>query len=416
MTDLKKIPPKPGVYIYKDKTGKIIYIGKAINLKKRVSQYFQRDEALGPKTQILVSQIAKIDYRIVNSEIEALILEASLIKQYRPKYNSQLKDDKNYLYICLTKEKLPRIFSAHKNKLPDGCYLYGPFPDASAVRSLLKTIRRLFPFYGLKPHPQNLCLYCHLHLCPGPHPNPKIYRKNIGKIKRILSGKFKLLQRQLKKEMVAASKLEHYESALQARNQLDSLNYIISGWHNLNQFYQSADLPEDITNSALQELRTVLYPYFPQLILNRLECYDISNLPSKYFVGSMVVFQHNQINKGAYRQFKIRSKTTPDDQFMLRELFWRRLKHPEWQLPDLVLVDGGKPQVSSILSLNPRIPVIGLAKKQETIVIKTADSWVEVNLPKNSHALHLLQRLRNEAHRFANRYRQKILKKDIIKP
>lgn len=415
MIDLKNIPSKPGVYIYRDQSGKIIYIGKAINLKKRVSQYFQRDDALGPKTQTLVSQIAKVDHRLVNSEIEALILEASLIKQYRPKYNSQLKDDKNYLYLCITKEKLPRVFSAHQNQLPANSFHYGPFPDALAVRSLLKIIRRLFPFYGPKTHPKTLCLYCHLHLCPGPNPDIKLYRHHIAQIKKILSGKFKLLQRQLKKDMETASKLEQYESALQARNQLESINYIVSGWHNLGQLYQSVNLREDSISSALHELITILQPCFSTIALHRIECYDISNSSSNYFVGSMVVFQNGQIDKDEYRQFKIRSKSTPDDQFMLREVVWRRLKHPEWSFPDLIVIDGGKPQVSSITNVT-QIPIIGLAKKQETIVIKNQNNWVEINLPVNSSALKLLQQLRNEAHRFANRYRKKIIKNAIIKP
>jgi excinuclease ABC subunit C len=415
MTNINTIPPKPGVYLYRDKAGKIIYIGKAINLKKRVSQYFQRDDALGPKTQTLVSQIAKIDYRLVNSEIEALILEASLIKQYRPKYNSQLTDDKNYLYICLTKEKLPRIFPTHQNNIPANSLVYGPFPDVSAVRSLLKIIRRLFPFYSQNNHPKTPCLYCHLHLCPGPNPDPKIYLQNITRIKKILSGKFKLLQRQLKKDMKTASKLEQYESALQIRHQLESIDYIVSGWHQLSQFYQSVNLPQDKVTSATNQLYTFLRPYFPILHLRRIECFDISNLSSNYFVGSMVVFQNGQIDKSQYRQFKIRSKSIPDDQFMLREVVWRRLKHPEWSLPDLIVVDGGKPQVSSLLQIT-KTPLIGLAKKQETIVIKHNSAWREINLPQNSQALKLLQQLRNEAHRFANAYRKKLIKKDIINP
>lgn len=411
MLDLKSIPSSPGVYIYKNSDNKIIYVGKAINLKKRVTQYFQRDDALGPKTLQLVSNIAKIDYQIVGSEIEALVLESSLIKQYRPKYNSQLKDDKSYIYITISKDKIPLIKPAFKSTLNSNSVFFGPFPDSSAVKNLLKTIRVIFPFYSSHHSPKK-CLYCHLNLCPGPNPNIKEYRKNIIKIKSILNGNFSRLISKLTKEMIAFSKSQNFEMAKVRRDQINALNYVISGWRNLNNLYQNIDLQEDQVGKALGDLKNILSPYFSNIEnINRLEAFDISNLGSKYFVGSMVVFQNGNIDKDQYRQFKIYSKITPDDQFMIKEVVYRRLKHPEWIFPDLIIVDGGKPQVSSVNSIIKYIPIIGLAKKQETIVIKTADNWVEINLPKNSPSLLLLERLRDEAHRFANRYRQNLIKK-----
>jgi len=409
--DLKKIPSTPGVYIYKDKTGKIIYVGKAINLKKRVTQYFQRDDALGPKTKSLVSKIHSIQTKTVDSELQALVLEASLIKKHLPHYNSLLKDDRSYTYIVITKDKLPLVYSTHQSNLPEKAFSYGPFPDASAVKSLLKTLRRIFPYYSKKHHPTRKCLYCHLKLCPGPSPDPKDYKKTISYIKKILSGKFSLLQRQLKKEMQSASKVQAYESALIAKKQLDSLNYVVSGWKNLNLLFQSVNLPQDLQSSALHELYSVLKPYLPQLqTLNRLECFDISQLGHKHFVGSMSVSLNASLRTDQYRQFKIRSKQIPDDQYMIQEVVQRRLKHPEWGQPQLIIVDGGKPQVSAATNINTNIPIIGLAKREETIVIKIGYSWQEIKLPKNSNALRLLQLLRDEAHRFANKYRKKLQK------
>lgn len=429
----KNLPSSPGVYIFKDKEDKIIYVGKAINLKKRVSQYFLRDDALGPKTQTLVSQIAKIDYQTVGSEIEALILESSLIKKYKPKYNSKLTDDRSYIYICITKEKCPIIFSAHRSRIPENCHIYGPFPSGTSVRLLLKTIRRIFPFYTRKLHSKSPCLYCHLNLCPGVNPDLKTYRRNISKIKKILSGNIRNLAADLKKEMKRFSDSQNFESALQIRDQINSLNYVVSGWHNLNNLFEKIDLPEDESSRAVDELKTLLKPYFSKISsVDRIECFDISNLGSKYFVGSMTVFENGFLNKNEYRKFKIYTKVTPDDQFMIKEVVYRRLKHPEWQYPEVIMVDGGKPQVSAALnafdlfvkthynaSLTKKendesfkkIIFIGLAKKFETIVFKNADKWVEVNLPKNSDALKLLQNLRDEAHRFANKYRKELIKK-----
>ncbi len=411
------IPTQPGIYIYKNNLGEIIYVGKAINLKKRVNQYFQRDDALGPKTRRLLSQINDISWQIVSSEIEALILESSLIKKYRPKYNSQLKDDKSYIYICITKDKIPLVFSTHATKIPSNSFVYGPFPSGSAVKSLLKTIRRIFPFRTSSRHPQTSCLLCHLNLCPGPNPDPVNYKRDISRIKKILSGKFSLLKRTLHQEMSLESKKQNFEAALKSRDQLTALDYIVSGWHNLNNLFEQTNLPDDRTTLGLNGLQTLLSRYFPKLKnINRIEAYDISNLGSKYFVGSMVVFFENHIDINQYRKFKIYSKNTPDDQFMIKEIIWRRLKHFDWTYPDIILVDGGKPQVSaanSVLSLQSQknIALIGLAKKQETVVIKTLESFIEVNLPPNSETLKLLQKLRDEAHRFANNYRRQLQNK-----
>ncbi len=431
MIDLKKLPETPGCYLYRNSEGEIIYVGKAINLKKRISQYFQRDNALGPKTKSLVSQIASIETKTVNSEIEALILESSLIKKYHPKYNSQLKDNKSYLYICISRDKIPVVFTAHSSNLPSKADIYGPFPDGSSVKSLLKTIRPLFPFRSQEKHPKTKCLFCHLGLCPGPTPDPKIYLKDIKKIKKILNGQFKSLLNLLSREMKIASKSEDFETALALKKQIDSLNYIVSGWGNLKNLYTDINLPEDRQSLAIETLETTLKPYLNVKHLHRIECFDISQMGNKYFVGSMVVWQNDNLDKSEYKKFRIKSRDVlqnvstdvyPDsanDSFMMKEVLYRRFKHPEWGTPDLIVVDGGKPQVSAVSSLltsdklKSKICIIGLAKKQETIVIKNGNLWIEINLPPKSQALLLLEKLRDEAHRFANKYRRELISKSL---
>lgn len=448
---LSNLPTTPGVYIYRNQAGEIIYVGKAINLKKRVNQYFQRDDALGPKTASLVSQIFSIETKTVDSEIQALILEASLIKKHKPKFNSLLKDDRSYVYICISKEAIPRVFTARFSELNKQDIIYGPFPNGSAVNSLLKTLRYIFPYRRFLNHPKTECLYCHLGMCPGPNPDPLTYRQNISKIKKILSGKIKSVQRLLEKEMKEASLKQEYETALTRRYQLQSINYVVNGWSALHNFYSKVELPEDLQSSAIQELMTTLNPYFHFSKIDRIECFDISQMGDRYFVGSMTVYKDGHIDKSEYRKFKINNviaslsmskaqqsnsdlEMSANDSYMIKEVVWRRLKHPEWGTPDLILVDGGKPQVSAAVSaikasslrgvldneailsrssfFTPNdIPIIGLAKKFETIVLKLDEDWVEINLPNNSHALHLLQTLRNEAHRFANHYRKELMKR-----
>lgn len=409
---IKEIPHKPGIYIYKDKLKKIIYVGKAIDLKKRVSQYFNTDTALGPKTKTLVSKIDNISYQVVGSEVEALVLEANLIKIHRPKYNSQLTDDKNYLYICISHDTYPRIFSAHFSKLDNQKYdTYGPFPDSSSVKYILKTIRSIFPYRSfVKIHPKN-CLYCHLGLCPGSNPNKLKYQKNIKKIKSILSGHIKKIIDKLQTEMFACSKTQDYENALIKKKQIESLVYITSTWKNINKLTNSINLAPDKYIQALQGLKIILSKYVLVNKINRLEAYDISNSAGKYFVGSMVVFQNNSIDNSKFRKFKIRSKTTQDDQYMIKEVVLRRLKHINWTYPDIIIVDGGKPQVSALTGHIPQnIVLLGLAKKEELIILKIQNKWHTIKLPKYSNTLRLLQHMRDEAHRFANYYRLQLVK------
>ena len=415
---VKKLPNSPGVYIYKNIDKEIIYVGKAISLKKRVSQYFQREDALGPKTSALVSQIEKIEHRVVESELQALLLEASLIKQFKPKFNSQLRDDKSYIYLCITNEPVPRIFSTHKTKLNDKDDFYGPFPDGGSVRRLLKIIRRIYPYRSCRVLPKKPCLYYDLGLCTAPCVNPVGYNQIVGKIRKFLNGNITSLIVQTKKQIVLHTKAEEYEKALEQKKQLDSLLYITTSWQSAQDLHRDHNLQDDQTSRALDQLHTTLIPYFENLPkLKRIECFDISNFGNNYFVGAMTVFDNYKVDNSEYRKFKIKTKANQDDMYMMKEVVWRRLQHPEWGSPDLIVLDGGKPQLSVVLPIfknHENILVVGLAKKLETIVIKVGEEWHEINLPKNSSGLQLLQRLRDEAHRFGNKYRKELMQRDAF--
>jgi excinuclease ABC subunit C len=415
---VEKLPKSPGVYIFKDAQGEVIYVGKAIRLKDRVKQYFQRTEALGPKTKELVAKIRKIEHKMVESEIEALVLEARLIKKYKPKYNSQLKDDKSYVLIGISKEDLPRIFKTRQNKKELRGDYYGPFPDAGSVHYLLKTIRRIFPYRSCKTLPKKVCLYYHIGLCPGmcEEKISKIeaeeYRQRVGHIKKLLGGRIKSLMTDLRREMKKSAKKEEFEKAEGIRRQMEGLEYVTSGWQRVKNLTDGVELLEDGAEKIEKELLSVLKKDFPKLKkIERIEGFDISNL-GRTFVGAMSVWEKGSLTKDQYRKFKVYSKESQDDQFMIREVVYRRLKHPEWPEADIMLVDGGRTQVAAAWQAlkiqGKKICVVGLMKKEETLVVKSKDAFREIRLPKQSEGRRVFQLLRDEAHRFANRYRKEL--------
>lgn len=423
------LPMSPGCYIYKDINNHILYVGKAKSLKNRVGSYFSTSIQPGTKTYALVNKIYDFEYILAHSEIEAFVLEAELIKKHKPKYNINLKDDKSYLYIIIRKEKIddvviPIVKTARKSDLKKGDISYGPFPDGSTTKYVLKTIRKIFSFRDCSTTKFNShkklkrpCLYGDLKLCSAPCVNNDLdsYNKNIKNIKNFLSGKSKTLINDLNKKMSSASKSQNYEEAAKYRDLIKKFKYITTGFRAAYQYIENPHLLDDIATNSLLELKNNIsilteIPY-------RIECYDIANLQGKEGVGSMVVATNGHIDKTEYKKFRIKLKNTPDDYFMLREVLTRRLRHEikdsnlkPWGLPDLLVIDGGKGQVSTIQNvvdeLNLKIPVIGLAKRLETIVFKhpVTDEFVEINLKKTNLGLKLLISLRDEAHRFSRRY------------
>ena len=418
-TALQSLPEDPGVYIYRNSQEEVIYVGKAINLKHRIRSYFQNTAKLGPKTEALVANIVYLETIKVESEIEALLLEAELIKTYQPRYNIELKDDKSPIYIKITTgEDFPRISTVRREQLPNTTY-FGPFPSSRAAKQVLRLIRRIFPYRSCQVIPKKPCLYYHLTLCDAPcvqAVSKSDYRKRITQIILFLRGRKSQLVKDLTKEMQLASSQLQFEQAAKLKSQIDAIAYVTQTFKNPIEYIQNPNLIEDQRQDTLKELSAALSPYLPNTgTLNRIECYDISNIHGSHAVGAMTVALEGEIKKGEYRKFKIRLPDKPDDFAMHAHMLERRLAHPEWPLTDLIVVDGGKGQVTAteqiIASSGYRIPLIGIAKRIEELVIKTDTGFASVVLPRNSKVLHLIQRLRDEAHRFGITYHRQLRSK-----
>ncbi len=437
-TKVKSLPSVPGVYKFKNEHGEIIYIGKAKSLKHRVKSYFVLNLDKDSKTYQLVQHIHDLEYIEVFSELEALILEASLIKKHLPKYNILLKDDKSYIYIVIDKGNvikdgktisIPRVMLARERDLLSGTTSYGPFTSAEVAKSLYKTLRKVLPFrdceipkfekYRKAGRP---CLYGFIGLCPAPcvSNDLTLYKNNITKIKKILNGQTNALISDLTRQMTSFSKSEDFESAGSVRDLLKKFTYAKETFRVPQSYIDNPYLVQDIMDQSLSALVDAIpiLKSVPRVI----ECYDISNLSGKEAVGSLVCAVDGRITKAKYKKFKIKMKSTPDDFSMLAEVLTRRMIKgikgtPNWELPDLLLIDGGKGQVSTILEvleeLDINIPVVGLAKKEELLIYHDGSTFIEVLLDRGNEGLKLAQRLRDEAHRFARAYHHKLRVKSI---
>ena len=405
----KDLPDTPGVYIMKGRLGKVLYIGKAAILKKRVASYFvlvREDGRPGDgRIEKLVSEIRKVNYKKTDSALEALILESELIKKYQPPYNVREKDDKSFLYVEITKDKFPRVLLVRgKNKTPKGKY-FGPFTSASGIREALKILRKIFPFGTHSPdrvgkfkHP---CFDYEIGLCPGTcvdRISKDEYLDNIRGIKLLLQGKKKTILKKLKKEIEKSKVKLEFERAGRLRKQIVSLQYI-----------------QDVALITEGQLSLVNGQRLP-----RIEGYDVSNISGTSAVGSMVVFMGDEPVRSEYKKFKIKTINQPDparhglspqamaggDVGMLKEVLGRRLGHEEWLLPDLILIDGGKGQVSAVEEILSEsgfiIPVVGIAKGPE----RKKNEFIG-EIPKGIEKETLIK-VRDEAHRFAIAYHREI--------
>lgn len=440
---LSHIPRTPGVYIYRNAEGIIIYIGKAVDLSRRVKQYFQRDDAVGAKTPQLVSEIATIETIQTASEFDALLLEAKLIREHQPKYNVIAKDDKSPLYISLSMaDELPRVFFARRPKIDNSDrrtsdvgrqmsnLYFGPFQSAKIARQLMRWLRGIIPYCTQKERTGKKCFYTHLHLC-DPCPSyiaklpegeereqlTKLYRQHLFRIRDILSGKAVSVIADMEKEMDLYSQNEQYEEAQKMHQQIETLRSLLRKKYDPSVYVQWETKRTELFDAERNELISALEPYYPSLkTLHRIECYDISNTQGTNAVSSMVVATDGQIDKNEYRKFRMRTKQAPNDFAMMSETLTRRFGHPEWEFPDLIVIDGGKGQVGAakeaLLNNTISIPIIGLAKRQEEIVIPIAlNQWKIIRLPFSSGALKLLERIRDEAHRFAITYHKQLRSK-----
>lgn len=519
----ENLPKKPGVYIMRDANDEIIYIGKAKNLINRVRSYF-REKLDRPKTQILMSHFYSLEYIVTNSEKEALILEATLIKKHRPRYNVQLKDDKRYPYVKITNEKYPRLIIT-RNITKNGIY-YGPFTDVTSVKKTVKFLKSLFKIRTCR-NMDGPCLNSQIDLCYAPcsgEISKEEYDEIINKIDLFFQGKYSVIVKNLKKEMAEAAENEQFEKAAVLRDQITSIEEIME-----KQFVDLVDddLDQDViaiapndnevvviimpirngkivgrddflmSGSQYESNSEILFAFIQQyygfnrhipkqILLNEpiddtelleewlsdlrgnkvyikvpmkgvklrlvnmaqknaeiikhqkkamenslielkkylkldklpriIEGYDISNISGKFAVGSKVSFKDAKPNKKKYKLFKIETPG-PNDFAMMKELLTRRLKMIDTdEEPDLIVIDGGKGQLGMACEvldeLNlAHIPIIGLAKEFEEIYIP--NSKRPIIIPKNNKALHLLQQVRDESHRFAITYHRKLRSDNI---
>jgi excinuclease ABC subunit C len=399
----KNLPETPGVYLMKDGNGRILYIGKAANLKRRVSSYFLRPH--DSRIEKLVSEIRKIDYKKTESALEALILEAELIKKHEPPFNIKEKDDKSFLYVEITDEEFPRVLLTRGRRLEKQSYevkpskfKFGPFTSASSIREALRIIRRIFP-YNVHP-PEKIkkftrtCFDYEIGLCPGTCVgliNKTDYAKNVRNIKLLFEGKKSKILKNLEKEMKSAGRRLEFEKAEKLKRQIFALRHI-----------------QDVALIADEQIRNSIREPADEIQNSeqRIEGYDISNISGTSAVGSMVVFTNGQPDKNEYRKFRIRTIKKSDDVGMLKEILRRRFSRTSpaggWPLPALILIDGGKGQVNGakevLEEIGLRIPVIGIAKGAKR---KKNEFIGEV--PKGFDKKTLIK-VRNEAHRFAVSY------------
>ena len=543
---LKLLPSLPGCYIYFNKDGEVIYVGKAKILKRRVMSYFNRKHD-SVKVNVLVSQIERLEYIITNTEVEALILESHLIKKYKPKYNILLKDDKKYPYFLITDEDFPRITIVRKKNMnPEKGRYYGPYTDIRAMHATLDFLKKIFPLKQCKTpkFKDRPCLYYQIGRCMAPCQNKvtsEEYKNLVKQAELFLSGKQSELLKQIKEQMQKYSDSLQFEKAAKLR---DSYNDLVKTLEKQKVVYENTKLNEDIISFMSEEgifvivilmiregrlidkkdfvyeveeedktefFATFFKEYYSTLKLeypdkivsneleaigekalyeewleilaqkkvkisygksaqgkelqmladknakvvldnakiakmskirddfneigaylaeklqlknfpHRMECYDISHIQGTNTVASMVTFINGLPKKSEYRKFKVRmTEGKPDDFLSMKEVLTRRISHlgePKWEKPDLIIIDGGKGQLSSVMEIIEGlgvkgIDVVSLAKKHEEVFLPKQSK--PVILPRNSSALFLFQRIRDEAHRFAITYHRQLRSKSMIK-
>jgi len=403
-----RLPDTPGVYLYKDAKGRVIYVGKATSLKRRVGSYWAG--AKDAKTTELLKFIRSIEYLVCGSVLEALVMEANLIRRYQPKYNIMEKDDKSFLYLAFTRTEFPRpvyLRGYELARLPKRKFLatFGPFIQGSSLRAAVAILRRIFPFSTCEPRRSTSgdrsrpsarpCFDYHIGKCPGVCigvANKIVYRDNIKNLIRFFRGEKAIIVRDAKKMMREAADAHEFERAAMFRNRVNALTHV-----------------RDIAVLTREETPQEFVDIF-----GRIEGYDISNIGGEFPVGSMVVFEDGKKKASGYRLFNITDVKGSNDVAMMQEMLRRRVRHPEWRRPDVILIDGGRGQLNAVkLVLQAArwdVPLVGIAKgvtrKRDDIVPGDAQDWELKRLIETQKRL--FQQVRDEAHRFAiTRYRKK---------
>jgi excinuclease ABC subunit C len=401
------LPDAPGVYIFKDNKGAIIYIGKAKSLKKRVGSYFIR--YLDTKTQAMVAKIADFEYKLTPTEAQAQILEAALVKGKQPQYNIDLKDDKSFPLIRITDEDFPivSICRRKKTKAKDTALYFGPYTNAQLLRQALKVMRKIFGFRSCKIFPKKACLYGRIKLCPQPcigKISSAQYKEIIKNIELFLDSRYEELINHLSLKMKKLAENKMFEEATSIRDQLNALGSIAKS-HS--------------TTCGMNELEDLQNLLKLDKLPLRIEAFDISNISGKEATGSMVSFYKGRTDKNNYRRFRIKTVEGIDDYKMLAEVIqrrYRRLLAENYPLPDLVLIDGGRSHLSvadkEIKKLGIKIPLVSIAKDRENLYIRDIRNPLKLN--SDTPGLNLIRRMRDEAHRFALAYHHLLRRKKII--
>lgn len=413
---VNEAPSGPGVYIFKNARGKTLYVGKAVNIKNRLKNYLKTADV---RIRKMVETASRVAFTETPTEIEALILEARLIKAGRPQFNIVMRDDKNYFFVGFTKEDFPRIILTHQPaKKSDGGFpadYIGPFTDGAALKATLRYLRRVFPYCSCKQKHNNYCLNYHIGKCPGycclkkyaagqapADKKEKIreYRANISAIREILEGKKDSFLKKLEKEMISLGKKKELEKAIELQSRIEKIKTV---------FENARIISEDGGNEP--KITALKKALGLAALPRRIEGYDISNISGVQAVGAMVVFTNGRADKNEYKKFKIQTIAGADDTGMLTEILERRLKHEEWAKPDLILVDGGIGQFNAVSKVLARaswnVPVVALTKDDrhqgvKIIVSGRSDTIYIESLPREARDLVLA--VDSEAHRFAISY------------
>ncbi len=375
---IKQAPNAPGVYFFK-KNNKFIYIGRALNLKNRLTNYLHPSD---PKTEQMAQEANELVFKKTANLLEAIIMEADLIKKHLPKYNIREKDDRSFIYIVIPKVDWAYPLLIRGRELskyrPKNAFVFGPLKSFSLAKNLLLVLRRIFPYGACKLNAGKPCFHYQIGLCPGKCLGlitKKEYQKNIDNLTLVLSGQ----KEKIIKNLTDAWKI-----------------YLLKNIDDSILATRDENLPEFLTNK-------------------KIESYDISHMNGKETVGAMVVFEDGDFDKTQYRLFKIKTAKPGDDLSALAEMTGRRIKHRDWPYPDLILVDGGKTQVKTVQKLLTQnkinIPVVGIAKFKgdKLVFLKIKKSLRELISPSFDQ----LRKIRNETHRFANSFRKKILSKSM---
>jgi len=417
---IDNLPNTIGLYLFK-KNEIINYIGKSVNIKARLLSHLENAK-LDNKERLIIDNSNKIETIVTESEFKALIIEAKLIRELQPKYNSIWKDDKSPLYIKITiKDEFPKIIITRKEFDKKSLY-FGPFSSVRMIEKIINDIRRIIPFCTQKKISKKACFYSKIGLC---HPCPnKIdrckgevrlalkhqYKKNINQVVSILNGNVKEIIKNLNKQLNVLIKNNQYEQAIIIRNKIFRFDQLLNLRDDMEFFINNNE-------KNLEEMSVILKKYFPQLNkINRIETYDISNLGLKQAVGSMVVMKNNQIDKKEYCRFKIKQTGLKSDFDRLKEVVIRRLKQ-NWPVPDLIIIDGGRPQIKAILKIfydnKIIIPLIGIAKNPDRVIVGI-EGYPNLFFKNDSKVLNIIRLLRDESHRFARKYHLFLRSKDFL--